>query len=89
MDPRNLFFELCRQYGLTESQALGFEPLVRRALQLPREQRERILAMVRTGLARKAGDLTEKRRMEVLAQERCLRAVAAILHDWDVGGPRN
>jgi hypothetical protein len=87
MDPRNLFLDLCRQYGLSENEALGFEPLVRRAMELPLERREKLMALVQAGLARKAGELRERRRQEELVQERCLKAVAAILHDWNVAGP--
>ena len=83
MDPQELMRRLCRRHGVIPARGERLLPLVRWALESPREIRERILKIVEDTLAWHAR--TEEAPGEAsgsAASPTVLVAVAKVLHGW-------
>jgi hypothetical protein len=85
MDATRLLERLCARHGLSVDEARGLLPLVERALVSPIDVRDRILCLIETNLARKAGGQGEAtiEQLERDLDEEVLRAVALTLHSWE------
>jgi len=95
MDPNRLLQRMCDRHGLPVSEAEPLVPLVQRALASPHQVRDRILVLVETNLARKAGkeDCDDREALFADLDEEVLSSVAHVLSDWtpssrvlDIGG---
>jgi hypothetical protein len=85
MDATRLLERLCARHGLALDEARSLLPLVERALGSPLDVRDRILCLIETNLARKAGGQGEATidQLERDLDEEVLRAVALTLHGWE------
>lgn len=86
MDPEQELARLCRRTGLPYEAGVRLLPIVRRAAQASPPLRERLLGIVRAALEREAEDRSRDTRLEDEVDERCLAAVAGVLHHWDPFG---
>lgn len=75
---------LCRRYDVPFKRAQTLVPLVRRARELGPEERRKLLRVVESNLERLAREQRERRRVNRALDDRCLRSVAEILHDWNM-----
>ncbi len=82
MEPRDFLRLLCRRYDVPFTRARGLEPLLRRARELDPDARRRLLRHVESRLERLAREAREQRKLDRALDERCLRSVAQLLHDW-------
>jgi hypothetical protein len=85
MDATRLLERLCARHGIPLEDARGLLPMVERALLSPLDVRDRILCLIETNLARKAGGGGEATldQLERDLDEEVLRAVASTLHGWE------
>ena len=85
MDATRLLERLCARHGLALDEARCLLPLVERALVSPLDVRDRILHLIETNLARRAGGEGEATlgQLERDLDEEVLRAVALTLHGWE------
>lgn len=90
MDPLRLLRKMCLRHGLPDSEAQRLVPLVQRALDSPESVRDRILGMVETNLALRAGvPPAQARSHEALFRDlddEVLHSVARVLHSWSPSG---
>jgi len=83
MEAEILLSRLCARHGVDPTQGARLLPLVRWALQGPRESRERILQVVEASL--QSGEQPGEgrtRELEQAAERAVLVAVARVLHTW-------
>ena len=82
MESRDFLRLLCRRYDVPYKRAEKLEPMIRRARETAPGERRQLLRLVEAKLERMAAEQRERRRWERALDERCLRSVAALLHDW-------
>lgn len=82
MEAERLLKELCRRHDVPLEEGLTLLPMVRRALQSPREARIRLLLLVEQTLRFTANDTYPEALAEAAHDPDILTAVARALHDW-------
>lgn len=82
MDPRAILEQLCRRHGLPLDIGLRLAPWLERRLHTSPRRRATILRLVETAVAREASTVGKAQRAQEDYEERCLRAVAGVLHNW-------
>jgi hypothetical protein len=88
MTPENWLRSLCVRHGLPPEYGRTLLPVVRRAMEAPDELRARLLSLIETDLAQRAGH--PRPMPEPVASEserRVLSAVARMLHGWTPSQP--
>ena len=85
MEAEILLSRLCARHGVDPASGARLLPLVRWALEAPRDSRERILRVVEDqlqGKPRKADQPSAAGELQAAAEHAVLVAVARVLHQW-------
>ncbi len=80
---------MCRRHGLEFDRAASLLPIIRRALEASDGVRDRLLLMVDTSLAERAGAAGTKKNPQGLERDvddEVLMAVSKVLHGWRPSG---
>ena len=73
---------MCRRAHLSEAYAAHLLPAVRKALELPQQQRDTMLGLVERTLVLRAEGLADEEAKYAHLDRALLAAVARTLHDW-------